>query len=499
MSRRTVQTPVWLAAIAIAAALAVGGLAGQMTRGGPVFTVAAATPDTDTRPGVGMRSSFAPIVKLAAPSVVNIWSSRVVKNNESNNPFLQDPFFRQFFGNQHPQVPKEKRERSLGSGVVLSSDGYILTNYHVVENGSDIKVSMNDRREFPARLVGKDSKTDLAVIKIEQSNLQPIRLGDSSKVQVGDIALAIGDPFGIGRTVTMGVVSAVGRGGLGIEQYEDFIQTDASINPGNSGGALIDANGDLIGINTAILSASSGNQGIGFAIPINMARNVMEQIVKTGKVIHAYLGVSIQEITPDMAAAFKLNGLAGALIGDVEKGSPADKAGLRPGDVVTQVDGKPLPDSRSLQLAIAQMQPGQTVHLTVFRDGQQQNLTATLGEQPPEKAQEQSDDHDGGTATEPSEPSQILDGVQGTALTPEIARQLKIPADTKGVVLTDVAQGSGASEAGLNEGDVILEVNRKPVATVDQFKQVLQQVGKQPLLLFINRQGRTTYVVIPTH
>jgi serine protease Do len=500
MSKRTVQAPVWFAAIIVAAALAVGGLAGQLTRGGPVFTVAAAGPETDTRPGAGIRSSFAPIVKLAAPSVVNIWSSRVVKNNQENNPFLQDPFFRQFFGNQfgHQQVPKERRERSLGSGVVLSSDGYILTNYHVVENGSDIKVSMSDRREFSARLVGRDSKTDLAVVKIDQTNLQPIRLGDSSKVQVGDIALAIGNPFGIGRTVTMGVVSAVGRGGLGIEQYEDFIQTDASINPGNSGGALIDANGDLIGINTAILSEGAGNQGIGFAIPVNMARNVMEQIVKTGKVAHAYLGVSIQEVTPDIATAFKLNGLAGALIGDVEKGSPAEKAGLRAGDVVTEVDGKPLPDARSLQLAIAQMQPGQTVHLTVMRDGHQQNLTATLGDQPPDATQAGSEDHDG-SAAEPSAAEQILDGVQATALTPQIARQLKMPADTKGVVLTDVAQGSAAAEAGLDQGDVILEVNRKPVSTVDQFKQVIQQAGKQPILLFINRQGRTTYVVVPAH
>jgi len=488
----------------LVAALAVGGLAGQMTKGGPVFTVAAAAPAAgpSVPTDAGVRSSFAPVVKLAAPSVVNIWSSRVVRNrgNESTNPFLQDPFFRQFFGNQfgHPAVPKEKRERSLGSGVVLSADGYILTNYHVVENGSDVKVSLSDRREFPARVVGTDSKTDLAVVKIDQDNLQPIRLGDSSKVEVGDIALAIGNPFGIGRTVTMGVVSAVGRGGLGIEQYEDFIQTDASINPGNSGGALIDTKGDLIGISTAILSAGNGggNQGIGFAIPINMARNVMDQIVRTGKVTHAYLGVSIQEVTPDIASAFKLNGLAGALIGDVEKGSPAEKAGLRPGDVVTQVDGKPLPDSRSLQLGIAQMQPGQTVHLTVVRDGQQRQLTATLADQPPEPTNAQSSGDDGDSG-QPPESSQVLDGVQAMTLTPQIARQLKLPADTKGVVLTDIAAGSAAAEAGLDQGDVILEANRKPVSTVDQLNQIIKQSGKQPMMLFINRQGRTTYVVIP--
>lgn len=497
MSKRTVQTPVWFAAVIVAAALAIGGLAGQMAKGGPVYTVAAAAP-ADVGANVGLVTSFAPVVKAATPSVVNIWSSKVVqtRGNESAEPLLKDPFFRQFFGNMFGQlqVPRERRERSLGSGVIVSPDGYILTNYHVVESANDVKVSLNDRREFPARVIGTDSKTDLAVIKIDQTNLEPIKLGDSSKVQVGDIALAIGNPFGIGRTVTMGVVSAVGRGGLGIEEYEDFIQTDAAINPGNSGGALIDTSGNLIGVNTAILSGGSGgNQGIGFAVPVNMARNVMDQIVKTGKVSRAYLGVSIQEVTPDIATTFKLNGLQGALIGEVAKGSPAERAGLHPGDVVTQLDGNPLPDSRALQLAIAQMQPGRTVRLTVIRDGKQSEISATLEEQ--KQDQIKSDDSE----NDESKSSPALDGVEVANLTPEIARELQLPTDTKGVVLSEVAPGSAAAEVGLSRGDVVMEVNRKPVSSVNQFEQFVRESKNQSIVLFVNHEGRTTYVVIPAH
>jgi serine protease Do len=493
MSKRIVQTPIWVAAGIVAAALVLGGFAGQMTRGGPVFTVAAAGPDVHT--DVGVRTTFAPIVKIAAPAVVNIWSSRLVHTQPNDMQQLQqDPFFRHFFGDMFGQlqVPRERRERSLGSGVIVSRDGYILTNYHVVENGSDVKVSLNDRREFPARVIGSDSKTDLAVVKIDQTDLQPIKLGDSSKVEVGDISLAIGDPFGIGRTVTMGVVSAVGRGGLGIEEYEDFIQTDASINPGNSGGALINMDGDLIGISTAILSSGSGgNQGIGFAVPVNMARSVMDQIVRSGKVSRGYLGVALQEITPDMANAFKLKDLQGALIGDVERGSPADKAGLHPGDVVIKLDANLVPDSRSLQLAIGQMQPGRVVHLTIIRDGKQSEVSATLVEHPnpPKKEESSSNERD-------SSASQILDGVQATAMTSQIARELQLPANTKGVVLMEVAPGSAAADAGLKRGDVILEVNRKPITTLEQLAQSVSHSGKQPIILFLNRSGRTIYAVI---
>jgi len=453
----------------------------------PVFTVAAASPDTRT----GLQGSFAPVVKVVTPSVVNISSSKVVRaeDDEKLAPLLQDPMFRQFFGNQF-QVPKERRERSLGSGVVVSRDGYILTNNHVVEGASDVKVALSDKREFSARVIGTDAKTDLAVVKIDQTGLGPITLGDSSKVEVGDLALAIGNPFGIGRTVTMGVVSATGRGGLGIEEYEDFIQTDAAINPGNSGGALINANGELIGVNTAILSGSGGNQGIGFAVPVNMARYVMEQIVSTGQVSRAFLGVSIQEVTPDIASAFKLDKAQGALIGGVADNSPASKAGIQPGDVILKLDDNLVTDSRSLQLAIAQMKPGRTIHLTLIRDGNQRDIQVTLAEQPAEVSKPQSQERS-------EESTQALDGVEAMTMTPQIARQLQLPAETKGVVLTGVAPGSGAAEAGLQRGDVILEVNRKPVTSVNQFDQYIRESNGKSTVLFINREGRTTYIVLP--
>jgi len=494
MSKRTLQAPVWFAGLIVAAALAIGGLAGQMVKGGPVFTVAAAGPDNRTD-AAGVSATFAPVVRSAAPSVVNVWASKVVRSQgaESLEPLLKDPFLRHFFGDMFGQLqqPRERRERSLGSGVIVSSDGYILTNYHVVEGATAVKVSLNDRREFTARVIGTDSKTDLAVVKIDQKDLQPIRLGDSSKVEVGDIALAIGDPFGIGRTVTMGVVSAVGRGGLGIEEYEDFIQTDAAINPGNSGGALINANGDLIGVNTAILSAGSGgNQGIGFAVPVNMARDAMDQIVRNGKVSRAYLGVVIQEVTPDLATAFKLKGPQGALIGQVAKDSPAEKAGLRAGDIVTQLDGNPLNDSRTLQLAIAQMKPGRTIRLTVLSDGKQHEVSAPLTEPPVEPKE-----HESTPSQSPA--AQILDGVEAATLTANIARELQLPADTKGVVLTGVAPGTSAAQAGLSRGDVVLEVNRKPVSTVEQFDKLMREGAKQTIVLFINHGGRTSYVAIP--
>jgi len=490
MSGRTLRISLLVVVFLAIISLVIGRRTRDLPKGGPLFTVAAAGPDTST---MAIQGTFAPAVKAIAPSVVNIWSSKVVKmRDDPMAPLLQDPFFRKFFSDQFGgmQIPKERRERSLGSGVIVSNDGYILTNSHVVEGGAEVKVSLPDRTETSARVVGTDPKTDLAVIRVDQRNLTPATLADSSKVEVGDIALAIGNPFGIGQTVTMGVVSAIGRGGLGIEEYEDFIQTDAAINPGNSGGALINTNGQVIAINTAILSGSGGNQGIGFAIPVNMARYVMDQIVRTGKVSRAFLGVAIQPITPDIASAFKLNKVQGALIGDVAKDSPAAKAGLKPGDVVTALDGKPIGESRTLQLAIAQMQPGKIVHLTLLRNGQQQDVTVTLGEQPVERTKPESSSE--------SESLSVLDGVEVTALTPQIAGQLELPADTKGVVLILIAPGSAASEAGLERGDVILEVNRKPVAAVDQFNQYVREAGKQPILLFINRQGRTTYVVIST-
>jgi serine protease Do len=496
-----VRLPLW--SICLALTLGLGVVAGSFLGEHEVLasTVTATQPaagisavqNGETKPA--LQTTFAPVVQKVMPSVVNIFSSRKIKaDNRNLEPFLDDPLFRRFFGDQfggQPLIPKERQERSLGSGVIVSPDGYILTNNHVVDGATDVKVSLNDKREFTARIVGTDSKTDLAVLKIDQTGLPTLALADSSKVQVGDIVLAIGNPFGVGQTVTMGIVSAIGRGGLGIEDYEDFIQTDAAINPGNSGGALVNPEGRLVGISTAILSRSGGNQGIGFAIPANMARNVMDQIIHGGKVSRAFLGVLIQPVTPDLAKAFKLGKSEGALISDVSANSPAERAGLKAGDIVTKLDNQTIPDSRALQLAIGQMTPGRTVRLTVVRDGTERQYSVTLGEQPADRSESAATS--GGTTAE-----RALDGVSLETLTPELARQFGISTNTKGVLVRRIDRDSAAAQAGLEQGDVIVEVNRQPVNSIEQVNRLLQETTTGNALLFMNRNGRTLYVAIPT-
>src|SRR5580700_1579062 len=315
------------------------------------------------------QTGFAPVVKKVLPTVVNIASSKVSKvPTEFFGQLPDDPMFRQFFGDDSnrgfraPRQAPEQREKGLGSGVVMTQDGYILTNNHVVDGASNVTVTLADKREFKAKVIGTDPKSDIAVIKIDATNLPPITIADSSKVQVGDYALAVGDPFGVGQTVTMGIVSATGRSHLGIEAYEDFIQTDAPINPGNSGGALINDRGELIGINTAIIAhGSEGNQGIGFAVPVNLARNVMEQIVEHGKVTRAYLGIVPQDVTPDIAKQLGLSNVQGALVGDVSGKGPAQTAGVQRGDVILSINGNKVNDSNELRNTISMMQPGETV------------------------------------------------------------------------------------------------------------------------------------------
>jgi serine protease Do len=408
-------------------------------------------------------------------------------------PFLNDPMFRQFFGDQfgqgQQQQPQSEREQSLGSGVIITPDGTIVTNNHVIDGATDIKVDLADKREFQAKVIGRDANTDIAVLKIEASGLPTLAIGDSSKLQVGDVIFAIGEPFGLGGTATMGIVSATGRGGLGIENYEDFIQTDAAINPGNSGGAMIDLHGDLIGINTAILSGSNGggNQGIGFAIPINMARSVMDQIVNHGKVVRGYLGLFPQDVTPALAKQFGLNGPGGALISGLKPDAPAARAGLKNGDVILKLNGQPVESANQLRLRISQTAPGTSVKLEISREGKTQDVNVTLGELPTDKSAEEApgEKETGG-----------LEGVEVQELTPDVAQELQLTPGTHGVVVSSVEPSSAAAAAGLSRGDLIQEVNHKPVHSITEYKQALAAAGGHPVLLLVNEGGVTQYVVI---
>ncbi len=437
------------------------------------------------------RDGFASVIGPALPAVVNISSTKVVKQQQAPNLFM-DPFFRQFFGNQgqsnpEEQQPQKERETSLGSGVIVNSDGYILTNNHVVAGASDVEVFTQNRRKYHAKVIGTDARTDVAVIKIDASGLSTLTFGDASKLKVGDLVFAIGDPFGIGETATMGIVSATGRAlGGAIEHYEDFIQTDAAINPGNSGGALIDVRGDLIGINTAILSGGGGNEGVGFAIPINLAHDIMDQIVEHGKVVRGYLGVSIQAVDPDMAKAFGLQQGGGALVGDVTPNGPAAKAGLQRGDIVFQLNGTPVTSPDDLSLRVSEMQPGSVAHLQIYRNGKTQDVNVTLGEYP----------ENGQTGHPTPGAGAALSGIQVQDLNADLRRQLGLNAGIAGVVIANVDPSSSAAVAGIQQGDVIEEVNHKPVHNVGDYHGAVAGLANQPVLLLVNRDGTTHYVVV---
>ena len=478
-------------AAALAATFAIGGAIGFTSHRQPQSLIPAAGASNGMNGMASLTMSFAPVVKNAQPAVVSIASTKVVKisGDEGLSPLFDDPMFRQFFGDG-PQnrfgKPREQREQGLGSGVIVAPDGFILTNNHVVDGAKEIKVYTSDKRELKARVIGADPKTDIAVVKVEAKNLPTLPFADSSQAQVGDIVLAIGNPFGVGQTVTMGIISATGRGNLGIEDYEDFIQTDAAINPGNSGGALINASGQLIGINTAILSRAGGNQGVGFAVPANLARTVMNQLLKNGKVVRGYLGVMIQPVSPEIAKAFNLPDARGALVGEVTPDGPAARAGLAQGDVITELNGARVDDSRELRLKISQLAPGSAIRLNLLRDGSPREVSVTLGELPNEKE----------AATDGKPESDSLAGLSVENLTPQIARQLELQSNAGGVVVTDIQDGSRADDAGLRSGDVIQQVNRRPVNNVAEFERAMKQnIGKSALLL-VNRKGHTSYVVI---
>lgn len=482
----------WLATVSLTALAAMGFFAvraatvGRLPGENPPATVKVVSRSEASR-------GYASVVKRVLPAVVNISSSKVVKSDMSamRGPQGVDPFFRQFFGDDFSRkfdVPKERREKSLGSGVIVSPEGYILTNNHVVDGATEVTVTLHDKRELKARVVGTDPRTDVALLKIDGSNFPVLTLADSSKVEAGDVVLAVGDPFGVGQTVTMGIVSATGRGGLGIEQVEDFIQIDAPINPGNSGGALVDDEGHLIGINTAIVGNSGGSQGIGFAVPINLARHDMDQILEHGKVERAYLGILPQDVTPAMAKAFHTGDSNGALVGDVTPNSPAARANLKNGDIILDVNGLPISDANQLRLKIGMMEPNTNVNLKVLRDGKTQDVAVQLGEFP-------SKEERAAIGSEHSESG--LEGVSVSNLTPETAQELKLPDTTKGVVVDEVSPASRAADAGLQSGDVIQEVNHQAVKTVKDFSQAVSASKKDaPVLLLVDRDGSTMFLAV---
>ena len=440
--------------------------------------------------------SYAPVVKKVTPAVVKIVTTTKITESPQQFPGMDDPFWRHFFGEQGgPMMPNGGRGQSeiqhgLGSGVIITKDGYILTNNHVVDGAKEVKVTLMDGREFTAKVVGRDPKSDVAVVKINANDLPTVPLADSSKVEIGDVVLAIGNPFGVGQTVTSGIVSAKDRGNVGIEDFEDFIQTDAAINPGNSGGALVDIDGRLIGINTAILSRSGGSVGVGFAIPSNRARAVMESLVQYGKVSRGYLGVVIQPVTPDLQSAFNLkDNTKGALIGDVTPNSPAEKAGLKNGDIVTQFNHHAINDSHQLQLEVAAVKPGTTVPVEIIRDGSTKTLDVTVKSQP---GKEQLAEND---AT--SQDSGTLNGVEVSDLNAQARDQFHVPEQVNGAVITQVEPGSASAEAGLKPGDVIQEINRHSVKDANEAVKLSEKSeNNKHTLVRVWANGGSHYVVV---
>ncbi|KYF96053.1 hypothetical protein BE18_06295 [Sorangium cellulosum] len=500
----------WVVPLAMITALPLGCLDRAERR---VEQIAEATPPPapgpldvppSAREAVSLQEGFAPIVSRVSAAVVNVSSVRFVRPPAPERvPFFSNPFFHEFFGmggdgrdgrddrgGQEGQAPGPlvQREQSLGSGVIVSREGHVITNAHVVQGATQVRVAVPGRQEMKATVVGVDAKTDVAVLKLEGGEFAFAPFGDSDAARVGDFALAIGNPFGIGQTVTQGIISAVGRGNMGIVDYEDFLQTDAAINPGNSGGALINMAGELIGINTAILArGAQGNQGIGFAVPSKLARAVMDQIVEHGRVIRGALGVAIQDVSPGLAEALGLPpDTRGAVVSDVSAGSAADKAGLRRGDVIVALRGEHLADGRDLRMRIAETKPGTRVELRVLRDGRSLELAATLDELPEPKAE---------APTPAPTPTGAL-GIEIAALSDDLRRRFEIPGDVKGALVVGLSPGSPAARAGLGPGDVILEVNRKPLTGPEQLKQEVDATDKRPVLLLAWREGRTRFVLV---
>ncbi len=441
------------------------------------------------------------VAAVATPSVVNISTTRVIKSREEAPfDFFDDPFFRRFFGDQlpHPNVPREHKEQSLGSGVIVSEDGYIVTNNHVIEKAQEIKVLLSNKKDYKAKLIGADPKTDIAVIKIDAKGLTALPWGDSNKLKVGEIVFAIGNPFGLNQTVTMGIIGAVGRANVGIADYEDFIQTDAAINPGNSGGALINARGELIGINTAILSRTGGYQGIGFAVPSSMAQQVMESLVQYKKVVRGWLGVSIQEVTSDLAEEFGVKDLKGALVSGVMKGSPAEKAGIKQGDVILQYNGKIVEDTGHLRNMVSQTPIGTSVKVKILRQKKEIDVEVKIAELTKKMAEASPEEEESGARNnKEEEESSVLSGMVVRELTPALAARFGFEEKEKGMVVLKVDAASRIYEAGIRPGDIILQINQKNVVTLDEYKKVASKIkANERILLLLRRKGQDLFVTV---
>ncbi|MGH7231217.1 MAG: DegQ family serine endoprotease [Nitrospiraceae bacterium] len=459
----------------------------------PAPAVPTAVPPPAMMPGTDR--NFVQIAKAVTQAVVNISTMRNGSGREGHGMPFDDPFFRRFFGDEffrRFEAPKERKERSLGSGVIVDASGLIITNNHVVNKADEIKVLLSDKREFKAKLIGTDSKTDLAVLQVEADGLHTIPWGDSDTLEVGEFVLAVGNPFGLNQTVTMGIVSAVGRASMGIAEYEDFIQTDAAINPGNSGGALVNARGELIGINTAIFSQSGGNMGIGFAVPSSMARSILDQLTKNGKVVRGWLGVSIQELSPELAQQFGLAESKGVLVSEVLDDSPAKRAGLERGDVILEFDGRGVENPTQLRNVVAKTGVGKKATIKFIREKRPRTVEVTVVEQPKTVAQAGSEESD-----DAGSPAGLLSDLEVRDLNGDLARRLGLSGSERGVVIVRVRSGSAAEEAGLKEGDLIVEVNRRPVANLKAYEQATSKLSKnQAVLLLIKRQGRTSFVTL---